>query len=298
MKREATVKSVIKGRIERTLRKGIRFGRSIARGSIEVKAIRLGTQAVARGTGRVGITDDAGYAKFSIGDLTVGDTSLPLLQRLAQEWIATPERHPTGKRFPLNVMQPEDLFTYPEILDVALHDELLAAVCGYLGQAPRLFNIALWWTPPNETLKGSQLYHYDHRDTRQAKLFLNLNDVGPESGPLHFLPARMSDRVNANVGYSQDRYTDEEVFAAVQPGDVVRTMGPAGSAFLVDTARCLHFGSRGNKYDRLLLMVSFARANGVDGGPSCPVLDPVRERLASERYGMDELRRFILTVAK
>jgi hypothetical protein len=292
------MKSVVKGRIERTIRAGIRIGRSIARGSIEVQAMRLGAKAVSRGTGRIAIGADAGYAKFALSDLTVGDGSLPLLQRLAHEWKDTPARRPTGKRFPLNVMAPEDLFTYPEILDIALHDELLAAVCDYLGQAPRLFNVALWWTPPNETVKGSQLFHYDHRDTRQAKLFLNVNDVGPDSGPLNFLTARKSAEVNAHVGYSQDRYTDEEVFGAISPADVVQTTGPAGSAFVVDTARCLHFGSRENKLDRLVLMVSFARANGVDPGPPCPVLDPVRKRLAEERYSMDELRRFIITVPK
>lgn len=292
------MKSVVKGRIEKTIRAGIRIGRSIARGSIEAKALRLGRKAVAQGNKRIAIEPDIGYSQFSLADLTVGDGSLPLLQRLARDWKATPERLPTGKRFPLNLMQPEDLFTYPEILDIALHDELLAAVCDYLGQAPRLFNVALWWTPPNETTKGSQLFHYDHRDTRQAKLFLNINDVDMETGPLHFLPARKSQRVNSSVGYSQDRYTDEEVFAAVDPSDVVQTIGPAGSAFVVDTARCLHYGSRSNKYDRMVLMVSFARANGVDSGPPCPVLDSVRTRLASERYAMDELRQFILTVPK
>lgn len=292
------MKSVVKGRIEKTIRAGIRIGRSIARGSIEAKALRLGRTAVAHGTGRIAIEPDKGYAQFSLGDLAVGDGSLPLLQRLAREWRTAPEREPTGKRFPLNLMKAEDLFTYPEILDIALHTELLAAVSDYLGQAPRLLNVALWWTPPNETAKGSQLYHYDHRDTRQAKLFLNIEEVGPQTGPLNFLPARKSLQVNSSVGYSQDRYTDEEVFTAVAPSDVVQTMGPAGSAFVVDTARCLHFGSRSNKLDRMLLMVSFARANGVDAGPACPVLDPARSRLAAERYAMDELRRFVLTVPR
>jgi hypothetical protein len=156
----------------------------------------------------------------------------------------------------------------------------------------------MWWSPPNQTLKSSQLYHYDNRDTRQAKVFINLNDVTDASGPLHFIPARDCLKVDAKIGYSQERYTDEAVYSCVPESNVVVATGPAGSAFLVDTARCLHFGSRGNSLDRLVLMVSFARANAVQQGTGCETLDPVREQLANDRYADDPVRRFILTVPR
>ena len=73
----------------------------------------------------------------------------------------------------------------------------------YLGQVPRLYNVMFWWSPPSQTLTGSQRYHYDHRDTRQAKVFINLTDVTEDNGPLHFLKPADSLKVDAKVGYSE-----------------------------------------------------------------------------------------------
>ena len=47
-------------------------------------------------------------------------------------------------------------------------------------------------------------------------------------------PTRKSAEVNAHVGYSQDRYTDEEVFGAVGQADVVRTMKLLGCSAIKD----------------------------------------------------------------
>jgi hypothetical protein len=163
-----------------------------------------------------------------------------------------------------------------------------------MGQVPRLYNLTLWWSPPNQTAKGSQLYHYDHRDSRQAKLFINLSNVTEDCGPLHFLSAKDSRKVDAKVGYSQGRYTDDEVYSAVSQSSVVNTVAPAGSGFIVDTARCLHYGSRGNQLDRFILLASFARVNSVKPGKGCPVLDPVRSRLVRELYDSDPVRAIVL----
>jgi hypothetical protein len=112
---------------------------------------------------------------------------------------------------------------------------------------------------------------------------------------LRFLTAADSLKVDARVGYSQGRYTDEAVYSAVPQSNVITAVGAAGAAFVVDTARCLHYGSRGNLQDRFILMVSFARVNSANPGPGCRVLDPVRNRLAAEHYSGDPVRAFVLT---
>jgi hypothetical protein len=71
-------------------------------------------------------------------------------------------------------------------------------------------------------------------------------------------------------------------------------VAPTGSAFVVDTARCLHYGSRGNRLDRFILLASFARVNSVNPGKGCRVLDPVRERLVREFYDSDPVRALVL----
>jgi hypothetical protein len=114
---------------------------------------------------------------------------------------------------------------------------ILAAVARYLGQAPCLQKFSIMRSPPNSSTDGSQLYHYDHRDSRQAKLFLNLCDVTDAAGPTHFLSAADSKRIDAKVGYRQDRYTDDQIYSAVPQSRVINTVGPAGTGFLIDTAR-------------------------------------------------------------
>jgi hypothetical protein len=286
------------GNVQKALRGGVRFTRALVRSGIESSARRLRDEAVARGKQAWSIPEDDGYVKFDTASLAGTEGAVAKVSALCAEWTRDPVRTTYDKLFPYNLFKPDDLLAYPEFVKLALHDDIIAGIAKYFDQVPRLYNLYMWWTPPNQTLKGSQLYHYDHRDSRQAKVFINISNVTPEAGPLHFLSARDSLAVDAKVGYSQDRYTDEQVYSAVSKPMEKQALGPSGSAYLVDTARCLHFGSRGNQVQRLVLMASFARANSVGPGAGCRVLDPVREKVLSTYYSGDPVREFVLTVAK
>jgi len=285
--------SVALGYVNKAIRRGVRAGRMLMRSPLEQSANRLKNEAVRRGTGLISMTKTTSYAKFDAAKLAgVGDRVSELC-KLGENWKIDKSRQEENK-FPINLLRTGDLFQHRAFVDFAVHDEILAAVTSYIGQLPRLFNLTLWWSPPNQTVQGSQLYHYDHRDNRQAKVFINLNNVTKDSGPLHFLSADDCLKVDARVGYSQGRYTDEDVYSAVPRSNVIATTGEPGSAFIVDTARCLHYGSRGNVLDRFVLMASFARVNSVNPGPGCKVLDPVRARLAREFYSSDPVKSFVL----
>ena len=284
--------SVAVGYAHKVFRDGVRFGRSILRAPLERRAKQLADEAVRRGSGIARIPEEDGFTRFSAKDLGAVGETVPQLLELAEQWKGDESRRQHS--MPINILKTEDLFEHRSLIDIAVHDELLAAVTAYLGQVPRLYNLMLWWSPVNQSQQGSQLYHYDHRDSRQAKLFLNLNDVTLESGPLHFLRASDSVKVDDKVGYQQGRYSDDDVYSAVSREDVMAATGEAGTAYIVDTARCLHYGSRGNSRDRFILMASFARVNSVDPGGGCSVLDPVRGRLVRELYGSDPVRSLVL----
>jgi hypothetical protein len=288
------MRAVIVGYAHKTVREGRRLARALVKGDVERKARQL--RSVAPPSASLRIPVKAGWKKFQLAELAGAGDALGPLQALAQQWKSNPD-HIDRKSFPHNLLTSSDVVDIPLFLDLALHDDIIGSITEYFDQVPRLFNLALWWSPPNQTAKGSQLYHHDHRDSRQAKLFLNINDVTLDAGPLHFLPADCSTRVDDKLGYSQDRYTDEDVYSVCSKKEVVAAVGHPGTAFLVDTARCLHYGSRGNIADRLILMASFARANCVKPGPGCRVMDPIRQRLATTRYAHDPLRQFILTIA-
>ena len=76
-------------------------------------------------------------------------------------------------------------------MDFALSDALLSLVTNYLGTIPHLNRIDLLYSVNHggEEAISSQIYHLDPEGTRQAKLFMNLRDVGPDEGPFTFIPA-------------------------------------------------------------------------------------------------------------
>jgi hypothetical protein len=124
----------------------------------------------------------------------------------------------------------------------ALQEPVLAALAEYYGELPRLDYVTVTYSGPVEgELRFSQLWHRDHDDTRVVKLFVYFTDVGEEDGPFTFLPASESDK----VGFSRHSHRpDAAVAARADLGKAVRMTGPRLSAFLVETSRCLHMGSR------------------------------------------------------
>lgn len=162
------------------------------------------------------------------------------------------QRNPS-KRFLLSVAAGDELLAHPDLLRFMISRPLLAAASRYLGTVPRLEGAAVWWTPPNESADSSQAWHVDELAPRQVKCILNCSAVDDDSGPLHFLPADVSERVRAGLGHRRGRLRDDQVLGRIDSAELQRATGPAGSGVLFDSSRCLHYGSRGNVTDRLVL---------------------------------------------
>jgi hypothetical protein len=153
-----------------------------------------------------------------------------------------------------SILTNQDLAKNPKLIDFALSDALLSLVTNYLGTIPHLNRIDLLYSVNHggDEAISSQIYHLDPEGTRQAKLFMNLRDVGPEEGPFTFIPASETMRiVNAikkrrleDTQMAAGRYSDDELEAVGGLQKAISVDGPRGSAALVDTSRCLHFGSR------------------------------------------------------
>ncbi len=285
--------NVILGKIQKGARAAIRQGRSVLRHNLEQQAMALAKDVHVH---QLKMDERRGFVHFNATDIGI-EPAVTKISSLCHSWKDDPSRGDSekakAKGFLINLLKPEDLFSVPEVLDVVFDDHIFGAVTEYLGQIPQLVTVQAWHSIPNNTAIRSQLYHYDHRDTRQAKVFINLNDIDDRTGPLHFLPANKSELIETKLGYSQADYTDEQVYSCCSPDEVLKTVGPKGDAFLVDTARCLHYGSRGNERERFMLMFCFARVNCVKDG-KCEVLDPVRDRLANEFYADNPVRAFAL----
>ncbi len=139
----------------------------------------------------------------------------------------------------------------PAVIDV------LAAI---YGEIPRLDSVLLTrsiydGSPPSY----SQLWHRDYDDTKVVKLFVYLSDVADRSdGPFTFIPGPASDRAR----YSRRSHRSDAALASkIDLGEARSVTNPRLTAFLVETSRCLHMGSRLDEgHERLMYTATFFSA--------------------------------------
>jgi hypothetical protein len=146
------------------------------------------------------------------------------------------------------------------ILKLALHPSVVAAVSRYIGMVPVIENITIWYSPNDRALENSsQYYHLDGQDVRTVQLFVLLDRVADENGPLLLVRADESEALAERVQYrktpSTKRLEDAVVEAAAS--EVMRFTGNAGDVLIADTDRCFHLGSREGKAPRRVLVIQY-----------------------------------------
>lgn len=199
----------------------------------------------------------------------------------------------SSKRFLIPVTENGcELLAVAAIRDFALSAPVLATAAHYFGRVPILSEVLLLWSGRNDTILKSQKFHLDTEDYRQLKLFVHVFEVTSDCGPLTLLPADRSAEMCHRTGYVGGRHarlSDEEIERAGGGGDTVRVLGPAGSGIFVDTSRCFHYGSRGNRRERLVLLLQFVDYYA-------PRLEPTDWRAMSAPLAgtLDEPRRLLL----
>jgi hypothetical protein len=187
-----------------------------------------------------------------------------ILDRRTRDW---PELNPKNSFY--RFVDQSVIDERPELVEAALDPDLIAIASDYFGAVPRLHLINVWISPPPENgYTGSHLYHLDKGHKGILSLFILLEDVGPEDGPFCFLPKDVSERVCRKTDYprvevlGKGRLSDEQVAQHVSPDEAISVLGKAGSALLIDTSECLHFGSRVQEgHLRKMMVVRFYRAH-------------------------------------
>jgi hypothetical protein len=126
----------------------------------------------------------------------------------------------------------------------AMQPAVLRIMGDFMHELPQLSDVLLTLSRPteNKPLTYSQLWHLDHDDKRVCKLFIYLTDVRDTAdGPLTFIPAPSSKPFRNTI---KSHMADDRVFAKVDRSAVKEIIAPKLSSFIVNTARCLHMGSR------------------------------------------------------
>lgn len=191
-----------------------------------------------------------------------------------------------------------------QVMALARDPSVLRLVGRYLGGLPVLFRINLL-DSANEALQpdSSQFFHVDPEDFRQVKIFLLVEDVDEDSGPLHLLRVGASDTVQVTRGHRHGRVADHEVMAVCSANDLIACMGRAGTLAIGDTSRCFHFGSRPGRRRRHVVMFqylsAFASAYPLTatacGGKYAA---PVQERAAMLQREVGELDAYLFGICR
>jgi hypothetical protein len=225
------------------------------------RALALDAEVTRRAA--VVVPAEKGFAQFAAGQLDCIDEVTSRCRRVFEARRSELSEQAfvlnRNKLFLLSVLAGNDFCAHPELLRFMVSRPILDAATRYLGAVPLLAGANLWWSPVNDSAAASQLFHTDNEDWSQLKVFVNIFDTSDEHGPFTLLPADISESVCRRHRYSTGRLSDEQVFSSAPRDDTLRLVGPPGSGGFVDTSRCLHFGSRANSADRLVLAFQFLR---------------------------------------
>jgi hypothetical protein len=147
-----------------------------------------------------------------------------------------------------------DIVAAPRLLEIATSPDVLALVAEYFGTLPIVAGLGVWWLSGDAKTDGDQIQHRDFVDLRFCKLFIYLDDVGPEDGPHEFVVGSHDwQRLKAKItgagvtdisrvvqalarSFQFDAIGDiEPEIARIVKADVLQITGGAGTAFLEDT---------------------------------------------------------------
>jgi hypothetical protein len=155
-----------------------------------------------------------------------------------------------------------DLLVAEPIQKLVTDLSLLAVAQEYLGCAPILDIVTMWWSTAFQKEASDiagQRYHFDMDRIKWLKFFFYLTDVTPESGPTCFVEGShrtlVPPRELLSHGYS--RISDEDMLKHFPPQKLIELTCPKGSIVAVDT-RGFHKGKPLESGDRLVLQIEFA----------------------------------------
>lgn len=220
-------------------------------------------ELLSSGHGMVSINPQEGYVITRADQIEGLMELIPLLQGFAARKLAEidvpqllKQRSLEGqpiKPFYFNIMTRTNLRAMPELVDFTVSDGILRVLVPYYGLLPELSHMAVFVSGfsdpfiPGSKALGTQCLHVDNHDLRHVKLFCFLSDVNELDGPLTLLPADKSAWLLRKTGrqWRTSPFRDDSEFLRYfDEKDLIRVTGPAGTVAIVDTTKCLHFGSR------------------------------------------------------
>jgi len=201
---------------------------------------------------------------------------------------------PDHKFFAKYQFDAEDLVANPDIQALIATPTLLEIVQDYLGCAPILDEVNMWWSLRAETSSSeiAQQFHFDFDRTKWVKVFFYLTDVQADTGPHVYV--RHSHKREARRaplfkrGYV--RLSDSDIGKVYGTDEVVEIYGDAGTALFVDTSG-FHKGKPPSKDNRLILELQFSNCSLGATYPSVGLHSAISESLRNALLAYPQIYR-------
>lgn len=145
-----------------------------------------------------------------------------------------------------------DPYKNKPLMALATNKKIISIISDYMGTIPILFYVGVWYTRPinDSNSQGSQLFHFDREDFLQIKLFIPIEPIKNNSGPMNVISANDTSYfvkkkfMQLNIVNKKDRFPDEQINSTFKQQVVKKLTAKIGELIFVDTTNCLHFGSR------------------------------------------------------
>jgi hypothetical protein len=188
-----------------------------------------------------------------------------------------------------------DLVQDAAVQDLMADETMLSLAQAYLGCAPILSMVTMWWSAAHSmapNADAAQLFHFDMDRIKWLKIFVYVTDVAADNGPHVFIAGshRRHSQPAALLRKGYARLSDAEVAAHYAADRVVVFTGPRGMVFAEDT-RGFHKGLPVLDGHRLAFELEFCDSLFGAAYESAPVHSP---SLALARA----MRRFPRTFVK
>ena len=179
-----------------------------------------------------------------------------------------------------------------KLIDFSLSTSNLGLAASYLGFLPKLASIKVLLNVPSPNRKrGSQLWHRDGMVHLGLNLFIAVTDINERNGEYsavsfqHIKRHQVLIGPDKNVGWDQDRITEEQMDKYLGDAGYVSLVGGPGTAAIVDNGWIYHKGGYLEEGHRIMLEVSYqstSRHKDAGVGSICSVWG-----LDEEKVGRD-----------
>ena len=145
---------------------------------------------------------------------------------------------------------------------------MLKTACKYLGVFPMLARIYVNINIPVDSRQtSSQLWHRDDFGYKNLDLFLALNEINDDNGPLTTLKKkdpfnifyRLKKEIGSDLKGERGKILDKDfnLYGSDQSQNLVILKGKPGSALFIDSIRNYHKGGFCKSENRIILRINF-----------------------------------------